>query len=891
MKRLFRLSDSRPDPGRDVDDEIRFHLEMRTREFVEQGLSAEDARRAAAESFGDVAAIEAECRGERARRTRERSRRDRTRRLALDLSFALRTLRTHKGFALAAVLTLALGIGATTAVFSVVDGVLLRPLPYPESDQLVIVGFTAPGLGYDDMPFSDAVYVYAQTVQRSFQGMALYANADANLSGEGEPVRVVGELVTPGFFELLGVKPALGRAFTPADGRPGAEPVVILSHVLWVSRYGGDAGILGQTVMMDGAAHRVVGVMPSGFAFRGETDDVWLPLIVDPAHLQAGNFSYPCLGRLKPGETPATARADLQRLVAHIGDVVPGLSPALVERARFAPAVRSLKERVVGDIRRPLWIILGTGAFVLLIACANVANLFLVRAEGRGRELALRTALGASRSDLIGLMLGESLLLATIGGALGLGLALFGVKGLLSLAPSTIPRAGAIGLNGDVLLFTLVVSVLAGLLFGSAPLLRRRSTDPSAALRESGRLATAGRERGRARSALVAVQVALALVLLVGAGLMIRTFQAMRSVDPGFEPDGVVTFEVALPRGEDAMGAKAAVFWRELVERVGALPGVRSAAIINNLPLGASILNGGIDIEGHPVPDGGLSPTAERKNVTPAYFATLGIPVLQGRPLDAHDRADAFHGVVVNRAFARHWWPGGNALGARIRESSDDPWYEIVGVVGDVRFRSLEEPGTEAVYFPVPTGSARAPYVPRHMAVVIRTDGNPTPLMAAVRAQLRALDASLPIANVRTMRSLVNRSMARTSFVLVLLGIAAAVALLLGIVGIYGVIAYVVSQRRREIGVRMALGATAREVRGMVVRQGVMLAVVGVVVGLGAAFALSRLLGTLLYGVSASDPATYIVVAAVLLGVAALASYLPARRASAIDPMESLRAE
>ena len=890
MKRLFRLSDSRPDAKRDVDDEIRFHLEMRAQEFIERGLAPDAAQRAALESFGDVAAIGAECRTQHSRRAGERARREWLHRVVLDTVCTVRGLRKHPGFTFATVLTLALGIGATAAVFSVVDDVLLRPLPYPDSDRLVSVFFTAPGLGYDAMPLSDAAYRYLRDGQRSSSEMALADGEDMNLTGGGEPVRVAGARVTPGLFTLLRITPAIGRAFTAADGEPGAEPVVILSHSLWTDRFGGEAGVLGRIVSVDGVARRVIGIAPRELELPEPTTRIWIPFAIDPAHLSPGNFSYLCFARLKAGETLTSATADLQRLVTHIGDVIPDLTPEVLREARFAPVVQPLKERTVGDLRRPLWIIFGTGTLVLLIACANVANLFLVRADGRARELALRTALGASRNDVAFLILGESLLLALAGGALGLGLSVIGVRALVALTPATIPRLEAIGLDARILLFTLGVSILAGLLFGSAPLLRRRAGVLSAALNEGARPTTAGRERGPARSVLVAVQVALALVLLVGAGLMVQSFRAMRQVDPGFRPDGVLTFEVALSRADYPGGTRAAIFWRELAARMRALPGVRSAAVTNSLPLGTDMLNGQISIENRATPPG-VRPTAERKYVSPGYFETLGIPVLQGRALDSRDAADGFHGVVVNRAFARHWWPNGDALGARIRESSSDPLYEIVGVVGDVRFRSLEQEPGDAVYFPILAGSAATPDAPRHVAVVIRSTGDLDALAVAARAQLHELDAKLPIADMQSLRSLVNRSMARTSFVLVLLGIAAGVALLLGMVGIYGVIAYLVSQRRREIGVRMALGATAHDIRAMVVRQGLLLAALGTAAGLMAALALSRLLGSLLYGVDAADPATYAAVLVALLGVATLASYLPARRASAVDPTEALRGE
>jgi predicted permease len=802
---------------------------------------------------------------------------------------SLRRLFRSPVYSVVTILTLALGIGATTAIFSVVDAVLLRPLPYPDSEQLASLGFTAPGLGYDDVPFSDGVFLWLKKEQKSLAAVALYQGEQVNLSGPGHPVRVAGERVTPGLFRVLEVEPALGRAFTPEDGRPGAEPVAILSHELWVAQYGADPDVVGRTVRMDGVDRRVIGVAPAGFAFPDPEVRIWRPLVIDPAHLSPGSFSYPGVGRLRPGATPATARADLARLVAHLGDAVPDLTPALLAKAKFAPVVRTLKENVVGEIRRPLWVVLGTVAFVLLIACANVANLVLVRSEGRGRELAVRTALGAGRADLAALSLSEGLGLALAGGALGLGLAASGVRGLLALAPTTIPRAAEIGIHGDVLLFALAVSVVSGLLFGLLPLGRRRTSAPSQALREGGRSATPGRGWSRARNALVAFQVGLAVVLLVGSGLMIRTFQALRTVDPGFRSDGVLTFDVALDSADYPTGRAAAAVWHELEERLGALPGVRSVAVVSYLPLSSRVSGGSIDVEDHPTPEGGIPPLAEQKLVSPAYFSTLGIPLLHGRVLGPHDSSDGAHSVVVNRSFAHHWWPGQSALGRHVRSSDDDPWSEIVGVVGDVRFKSLEEPGGEAVYFPVLHGSPASPSAPRNMAVAVRTDGEPKALATAAQRQVWAIDPHLPIAHVQTLRSVVAASTARTSFTLVILGIAAAVSLLLGMVGLYGVLSYVVSQRRREIGVRLALGATGGDVRRMVVFQGLRVVAVGLGAGLLAALALSRLVAALLFSVGASDPMTYGAVSVLLLAVATLACYLPARTASVTDPVVVLR--
>lgn len=804
---------------------------------------------------------------------------------------ALRKLIRHRLFTVAVISTLAVGIGTNTAIFSVVDAVLLRPLPYPESDRLVWINFTAPGLGFDDMPLSDAVYLYLRERNRTLEDMALFAGAEFNLSGEWGALRVAGARVTPGLFSLLRMQPVVGRSFTTADGEPGAEPVVIVSHGLWSTRFGEDPSVLDRAVMIDGVAHRVVGIAPQGFGFPDPENRVWLPLKIDPANLQASSFAYPSIGRLRAGETPASARADIARLARNIGELVPDLTPAVVEKAGFSPVVRKLKERVVGSVRQTLWILLASGAFVLVVAFVNVANLFVARAEGRRREFALRTSLGASRADLLLLTFSESLLLAAIGGVLGFALAVLAVDALLTLAPAAVPRAHEVGPGASVLSFALAASVLTGILLAVVPVARFRSLELSAELKEGGRGLTPGRSRVRFQSVLVTLQVALTLVLLIGAGLMTRTFQAIRSVDPGFDADGVLTFDIALPPLDYPTAERAALFWRELTEHLETLPGARSAAVTSSVPLGPRASSGSIIIEDHPIPEGELMPIAARNYVTPRYFETLGIPLLRGRSLTATDGANGFYAVVVNESFARRWWPDGDALGRRIRESSSDPWYEVVGVVGDVRSKSLEEPAGQAVYFPILTGSSASPRTRRTMSAVLRADGDPTALVGAIRERVRALDPHLPIARVRPLASLVNDSMARTSFILVVLGIGAIVTMLLATVGIYAIVSHVAAQRSHELGVRMAFGATVRDVHKLVLRQGLALATVGVVVGTVAAFGLSRLLAFLLFGVEADDALTFGVAAIGMLGVAGLASYLPAHRASRSDPMEILRQE
>jgi len=812
--------------------------------------------------------------------------------LAQQVRLALRTLARTPLFTGVAVLTLAVAIGANTAIFSVVNSVLLEPLPYPESDRLVSVYFTAPGVGYPEVPFSDGAFIRVREGEEAFAGIAMYGLENVNLTGEGAPERLSGVRVTPNLFEVLRSPPALGRAFTEADGQPGAEPVVILSHDLWMRRYGADQSVVGRTLQMDGEARRVVGVAAKDFAFPAPEADVWRPLLVDPATAQPGNFSYPAIARLEPGVDIAAATADLDRLIIRFSEAYPEELPmAFLEQARFAGVVKPLKEQLVGDVGQALWMILGTVGFVLLIACANVANLFLVRAEGRGRELAVRSALGARRGDLAGLFLGESLILGLLGGAMGLLLAFAAVRGLLALAPGGIPRLHEIGVNGDVLAFTAGISLVAGLFFGSFPAFRYRPADLSVALKEGGRASTTGGERHRARSTLVVVQVAMALVLLVASGLMVRSFERLRAVDPGFDSHSVLTVRLALSQTDYPDDARVAAFWTRLRERIAELPGATSVGAVNHLPLGDTRSSGSIGIEDHPTADDELPPVALQKMTTPGYFRTLGIPLIEGRAFEPGDAADGFRAAVVNRAFAERWWPGESPLGRRVRLSESEEWYEIVGVVGNVREESLEKEPGAAVYFPHSVGARDAPRTSRSMALVVRTAGDPRALMEPVRDAIWSLDPNLPIASQRTMEDLVSRSMARTSFTLVMLGIGAALALLLGAVGIYGVLSYAVSQRTRELGIRMALGASASGVRRMVVRQGLQLALIGVSLGLIAAYGLSGLLQGLLYEVSATDPLSYVAVTAVLVAVAVLACYLPARRASSTDPLEALRQE
>ena len=812
-----------------------------------------------------------------------------------DFRYALRGLARSPAFTAIALATLALGIGANTAVFTLVDGVLLRPLPYPAPEELVAVSHEGRG-GEDELPISTGLYVVYREHARTLASLGLYQSTVANFVGEeGEAERVDGQSVTPSLFEVLEVSAALGRTLVAGDAEPGADPVVVLSHALWRSRFGGDRDILGRTVLMDGVSRQVVGVMPAGFAHPDGQTRLWIPFVIDPTTAPLGSFSPNAVGRVADGATAESVNSELAGLIGRLGDLRPDAGPVLgfLREVELTAVVRPLKQATVGDVSRTLWTLLGMVAFVLLIACANVANLLLVRAEGRQRELALRRAIGAGHWDVVRPFLAESLALTLAGGALGVAVAALAVQTTLGLAPAGIPRMSEVGVDLRVLAFTGAVSLLAALLFGLFPSLRFIRSDLSGHLKDGGgRGGTTGRERHRARNTLVVVQVALALVLLVGSGLMIRSLVALLAVDAGFEAEGVLTVRLSVPPGEIAEPAGVADFYRQLQDRLRAQPGVEAVGAIGGLPLTGQMGFFGHAIEDHPTAPDAIPPLAFGTFADPGYFETMGIEVVEGRSLAPGDRADGFRGVVVSQAFVERWWPEGDALGKRLRPGGGPgEWWEIVGVVENVRNRSLEEEPEEIIYYPTVVGEPAQPGSIRSRDLVVRVAGDPAAFLPILRREVRDLNARIPLANPRTMQAVVAESASRTSFTMVVLSAASFVALLLGMVGIYGVVSYVVSQRTREIGVRMALGAPRKTVRTMVVRQGMTLAAVGVAIGLVGAFAGSRVLETLLYGVSATDPMTYIGVASVLAAVALLASWIPARRAAGVDPAIALRNE
>jgi predicted permease len=815
------------------------------------------------------------------------------------LPYVLRKLRGSPVFTGVSIVTLGIGIGANTAIFSVVNGVLLKPLPYRDPSTLIGVWHEAPGLGFDEVNMSPALYfTYREEGGRVFEDIGMWSTTEVSVTGQGEPAQVPGMMVTDGTLSLLGVSAAHGRVFTTEDDQPDSPLTVLLSWSYWQRQFGGDPGAVGKTLRINGREREIIGVLPRDFRLLDRSPDLYLPYQFNRSELFVGNFSYQSIARLRPGATIAQADAEIERLVPLAVERFPGnntlgVSLNMLREARFGANTRPLKQDVVGDVGNVLWILLGTVGLVLLIACANIANLFLVRAEARQREIAIRMAMGASRGRLASQLLRESVVLGMMGGVLGLVLAFAGLRLLVSIAPDTLPRAGEIGLDPLVLLFTAGLSVLAGLLFGMFPVLRLRAAGLSAVLKEGGRGSSAGKERHRLRGAIATAEVALALVLLVGAGLMVRSFQALRDVNPGFQrPEEVLTVRVPVPTAEVADPTQVALIYEQIYEQLRAINGVSSVGV-SWITMSGYNSNDPIYAQDHPTPPDQLPPIRRFKWMAGEWFETMGNPVLAGRSItwsDIHNRSRV---VMITENLAREYWQEPSAaLGKRVRVSPTQPWREIVGVVGNERDDGVGEEPPSIVYYPLVVDSfyGTEVFVQRSMDFALRvTRPDPKSILPEVRQAVASVNSNLPLAGVRTLDEVLARSMARTSFTLVMLGIAATVALVLGIVGVYGVIAYIVSQRTREIGVRLALGASRADIRRLVVSQGAMYAGMGTSIGLLAAFGVTRLMRAVLYGVSAADPLAYAAGAVVIGSVSLLASWLPALRAASIDPNQALR--
>ncbi len=810
-----------------------------------------------------------------------------------DLRHAVRSLFRHPAFTTIAIITLALGIGANTAVFTLIDGVLLSPLPFDDPEQLIAIQHQGRE-GRDALPMSTGLYNVYREHASSIESIALFSGTTVNLISDGDPQRIGGQAVTPSFFEVLGVEAAIGRTFLEEEGAPDGEQVIILSDGFWRNDLGGDLAIIGGSLDINGTQRRIVGVMPPGFGHPNQRTRLWVPLVIDPVRAPLAAFGASGIARLGPGNSVQSAATEIEGLIGRLPELFPESGAvSFLQEVGLRSLVLPLKQSMVGDVRATLWILLGTVGFVLLIACANVANLLLVRAEGRQRELALRMAVGAGRWQVVRSFLSESVVLSGVGGLLGAVIAGLAVKISLGMVPTDIPRVAEIGVDLRVMSFTAAIALGCAVFFGFLPMLRYGADDLASQLREGGaRGATGGKARHRLRNGLVVVQMAVALVLLVGSGLMYRSFQALRSVDPGFDTEQILTARITVPTAEVEDWGEVAGFFRQLSERLAAQPGVESVGFGQSVPLGNGLGYYSIEVEDHPRAEGELPVFASNNHVEVGFLETLGIDLLDGRTFRQGDGAEGARSVVVTKSFAEHWWPGQSALGRRMRQGYEgEDWYSIVGVVADAHYDSLEETPEEMVYWPSTVGTSDDPQPTRAMDVAIKTSTDPLQFVSVLRREVRALNPRIPVSNPSSMEEIFSAATARTSFTMSLLGVASGIALLLGLVGIYGVISYVVSQRTREIGVRMALGATAPSVRGMVVRQGMLLAGLGVAVGLVAAGAMSRVMGSLLFGVSALDPLTYGTVAIALCVVALAASWIPAMRAASVNPSSALRAD
>jgi len=877
----------------ELDEELRAHLAIEARERSAQGISPEEARFAARRLFGNQARI--------AEDTRDVWRIVWLEQLWQDFHYGFRALLHTPGFTAIALLTLAIGIGANTAIFSVVNSVLIRPLRYPESGRLVAVWQVAPSVPNftGNLNCAPTMYFTYREQNRTFEKFGLWSTGGASVTGAGDPEQLHAVFVTYGVLDALGVQPAVGRSFTEADDTPGTEETVILSDWYWQKRFGGDASVVGSMLQVDSRPRRVIGVMPQDFQFPGNLPELFMPERLERSKLFLGNFSYTGLARLKPGVTLEQANADLARMIPIWVDswpFPPGFNRAFYANARIAPRIRALKEDVVGDIGQVLWVLMGTIGLVLLIACANVANLLLVRADGRQHELAIRAALGAGWARIARQLLIESLALGVLGGALGLGLAYASLRVFVASGPDTLPRMSEIGIAPLALVFALVVSLASGLLFGVIPVLKYARPRIAAALGGGGRTLSQSRERHRARHTLVVVQVALALVLLVGSGLMIRTFQAMRNIAPGFtNPGSIQLLHVSIPEGQVKEPDRVMRMLQEMAGKLAAIPGVEAVSSGSAAPLEGFNSSNVVYAQDKVYTSGEIAPIRSFRFVSPGYLKVLGTPLIAGRDYTWTDLYDKRDVVMISENMAREMWGDpAAALGKRIREGVSEPWREVVGVAGDVHADGVDREAPKIVYWPALMNNFRGNQVQvTHGGVfLVRTRRAGTEsFLKEAREAIWSVNANLPVFNVQTVEDLNRQSMARTSFTLVMLAIAGGMALLLGIVGIYGVISYAVTQRRREIGIRMALGARPGELQRMIVRHGLILAGVGVAIGAGAAVGLSRLMKSLLFNVSPLDPVTYAAVAVVLVTSAALASYLPARRAAAVDPLDALRAE
>jgi predicted permease len=871
----------------DLSEELQFHLQNQIDEYVAQGMNPKEARHAAFRSLRGIEQAKEECREARGVRFLET--------LFHDVRYGLRALRKSPGFTAVAVLTLALGIGANSAIFSVINGVLLKPLPYPHAGELIDLNHTAPGVNFPDADPAPFLYFTYREQGQSFQSIGLYSWDSRTVTGLNEPVEAQCLNVTAEVLPLLGVQPELGRWFSEKDDAPGSPLTMVLTYSWWQARFGGDRSVIGRQTIVNGSQYEVIGVMPASFRFLDRDAAFLLPLQFDRNKAILGQFDYPGIARMRPGVSIEQASADIARMIPialHSFPPSPGLTLKEFEDVRLAPKLQYLKQKVIGDVGKALWVLMGTLGIVLVIACANVANLLLVRADGRQQELAIRAALGASWFDIARALMVESVTLGLLGGALGLALAYGAVRVLISMAPSHLPRLNEISIEPLVIVMTFAIALVTGVCFGMIPLIKYAGPRIANCLRTGGR-SSESKERHRARSALVVVQVALALVLLVGSGLMIRTFQALRHVEPGFDPRDVLTLRIAIPASQVKDPVAAIQLEQAILERMRAIPGVTSVGLSSVIPTetGGSELVYARD-KSYPQ---GAPPLRRLKFVSPGLLATMGNRLVAGREFTWTDTYERRPVAMVSENLARELWQDPQlAIGKEIREDLKGPWREVIGVVNDEREDGVQVKAPAIAYYPLLMndfeGNTVAVRRAVYFAVRSKRAGSQT-LLADLQQAVWSMNASLPLARVRTLQEIYDKSLARTSFALVMLAIASTMALLIGLVGIYGVISYTVSQRQREIGTRMALGAQQSDVMRLVLGEGMLVILVGLGVGFAGSLASTRFLSGLLFGVTATDPLTFAGVIILLAVVALVACYIPARRAVRVDPLIALRYE
>lgn len=809
--------------------------------------------------------------------------------LLKDLRNSIRSLVKHPGFTAIAVITLALGIGANTAMFTVINAVLLRPLPYRDPGRLVTIWEESPERDLFQMPVSLANMREWIDQNHTFDQISAYTFTNLNLTGAGEPARLLTVRSSANLFPLVGAAPMFGRAFLPEEDKEGANRVVILGHGLWQSRFGSDAGIVGKSLTLNNQSYTVVGVMPAGFQFPvgfgyqgqvlNEPTALFIPIAAEGRETERGNYSFFAIGRLEPGATIEQAQAEISTIESRLEQQYPDSNTGI------GVSLIATEEQTVKEIRPALLVLLGAVAFMLLIACANIANLLLARAASRQKEIAIRTALGASRMRILRLLLTESLLLSLAGGGLGLLLAIWGSDALIALAPENIPRLNEVAVDGRVFGFTLAVSLITGIIFGLIPALHSLKPDLNSGLKEGSRGSMESPAGKRTRSVLVALEVALSLVLLIGAGLMIKSFLRLQQMDLGFNPANVLSVDLTAAPSKYPEEHQKSAFFQEVIERTRSLPGVESVATTTALPLTVSVSGSDFRIEGRPEPEAGKEMVINTSSVSPGYFPTLDIALMKGRDFSDRDKSDAPKVAIINDQLARIYFSAEDPIGKRISFDDRQSWISIVGVVGDVKRLGLDSNAQPEVYFPFPQAPTSS------MSLVVRTTTQPLSLAGAVKNQIQLIDRDLPIDDAQTMEQLLTESNSGRRFNMLLLIVFAGVALILAMVGIYGVMSYTVAQRTHEIGIRVAVGAQSRDVFRMVIGQGMMLAMIGIAFGLVGAFALTRLMTTMLFGVEPTDTTTFIGIAVLLTVVALVACYIPGRRATKVSPLVALRYE